>query len=225
MNFLSYRTYIYSSKQTNSVAFIPQANYTDWATLIIPFLRYSYKFYAKKNVGNSSCLYTVPGHHTSWPFLVRSMKYNRVLSHRAKNTRETESTWYVGHYLANCTNHGKWLIMNAVEQNGWKGKQLLGENLLQYRFVHRKSHMYWSGLELRPPPLEAGRRKIAVLSKFMTNKKNRLGAISPQVKYIDRKTATGRRILAPVFAGMELLRGQRGGSLVAVNLSFLYRSH
>jgi hypothetical protein len=49
-------------------------------------------------------------------------------------------------------------------------------------------------------------------------------ALSPQVNYTDWSTATCRRNLVPTFANRWVSRGQRGGSLTAVNLSFLGRS-
>jgi hypothetical protein len=44
---------------------------------------------------------------------------------------------------------------------------------------------------------------------------------SPQAKYTDSTTATGRRILVPTFVGRGSLRDQRGGTPKAVNLSSL----
>jgi hypothetical protein len=46
-------------------------------------------------------------------------------------------------------------------------------------------------------------------------------ALSPQENGIDWSTATGRRILVPTFVDRGVSRGQRGGSLTVVNLSFL----
>jgi hypothetical protein len=48
-------------------------------------------------------------------------------------------------------------------------------------------------------------------------------AFSQQANYTDWATATGRRILEPTFVDRRVSRGQRGGSLTAVNLSFLER--
>jgi hypothetical protein len=48
-------------------------------------------------------------------------------------------------------------------------------------------------------------------------------ALSPQAKYTDWETATCRRILVPAFVDREMSRGQRGGSPMVVNLSFLDR--
>jgi hypothetical protein len=50
-------------------------------------------------------------------------------------------------------------------------------------------------------------------------------ASSPQANYTDWATATGRRILVPAFVDRGVLCGQRGGTLMAVNLSFVYWSH
>jgi hypothetical protein len=49
-------------------------------------------------------------------------------------------------------------------------------------------------------------------------------AFSSQANYTDRATATGLRILMPTFVYRGVLRGQRGGTPTAVNLSFLDRS-
>jgi hypothetical protein len=46
---------------------------------------------------------------------------------------------------------------------------------------------------------------------------------SPQANYADWATATCQRNLIPTFADREVSRGQRGGSLTVVNLSFLDR--
>jgi hypothetical protein len=46
-------------------------------------------------------------------------------------------------------------------------------------------------------------------------------ALSQQANYTDLATATCRRILVPNFADRGVSRGQRGGSLTAVNLSIL----
>jgi hypothetical protein len=46
-------------------------------------------------------------------------------------------------------------------------------------------------------------------------------ALSPQVNYTDWATATCRRNLVPTFVDRGVSRGQRGGSLTVVNLSFL----
>jgi hypothetical protein len=48
-------------------------------------------------------------------------------------------------------------------------------------------------------------------------------ALSPQANYTDWATATWRN-LVPTFVDRGVSRGQRGGSLTVVNLSFLDRS-
>jgi hypothetical protein len=53
-------------------------------------------------------------------------------------------------------------------------------------------------------------------------------AFSPLANYTDCATATSRRILMPTFVdrgGGGVSRGQRGGTLTVVNLSFLDQSH
>jgi hypothetical protein len=55
-----------------------------------------------------------------------------------------------------------------------------------------------------------------------TNKiKTNSVAFSLQANYTDWAIATGRRILVPNFADRVVSRGQRGGTLTVVNLSFL----
>jgi hypothetical protein len=49
-------------------------------------------------------------------------------------------------------------------------------------------------------------------------------AFSLQTNYTDLATATGQQILVPTFVDRGVSRGQSGGSLTAVNLSFLDRS-
>jgi hypothetical protein len=56
-----------------------------------------------------------------------------------------------------------------------------------------------------------------------TNKTNSV-ALSPRAKYTDWSTATCQRNLVSTFVDRGVSRGQRGGSLTVVNLSFLDRS-
>jgi hypothetical protein len=49
-------------------------------------------------------------------------------------------------------------------------------------------------------------------------------ALSPRANYTDWSIATCRRNLVPTFVYRGVSRGQRGGSLTVVNLSFLDRS-
>jgi hypothetical protein len=49
-------------------------------------------------------------------------------------------------------------------------------------------------------------------------------SLSPQANYTDWVTATCRRNLVPTFVDSGVSRGQRGGSLTVVNLSFLDQS-
>jgi hypothetical protein len=58
-----------------------------------------------------------------------------------------------------------------------------------------------------------------------TNKQKNSVALSPQANYTDSTNATGRRILVATFADRGVSRGQRGGTLTAVNASFLDRKH
>jgi hypothetical protein len=58
----------------------------------------------------------------------------------------------------------------------------------------------------------------------ITLKQTNSVAFSPRVNYTDWSTATCRRNLVPTLVGRGMSRGQRGGSLTVVNLSFLDRS-
>jgi hypothetical protein len=49
-------------------------------------------------------------------------------------------------------------------------------------------------------------------------------APSPQANYTDWVTATCRQNLVPTFTDRGMSRGQRGGSPMVINLSFLDRS-
>jgi hypothetical protein len=46
-------------------------------------------------------------------------------------------------------------------------------------------------------------------------------ALSQQANYTDRATVTCRRNVLPTFVDRGVSRGQRGGSITVVNLSFL----
>jgi hypothetical protein len=64
----------------------------------------------------------------------------------------------------------------------------------------------------------------AVARPFIGLTKKKFVALSPQAKYTDRATVTCRLNLVPTFVDRGVSRGQRGGSLTVVNLSFLDRS-
>jgi hypothetical protein len=60
--------------------------------------------------------------------------------------------------LAHCTSPGWWMMM-SVQQSAERlarETKVLGENMLQCRFVHHKSRMTWPGLERGPPRWKAG---------------------------------------------------------------------
>jgi hypothetical protein len=59
------------------------------------------------------------------------------------------------------------------------------------------------------------------LNSALGNNRTNSVALSPQAKYTDLATATCRRNLVPTFADRGMSRGQCGGSLTVVNLSFL----
>jgi hypothetical protein len=46
-------------------------------------------------------------------------------------------------------------VEQPVEWLAWE-IEVLGGNMLQYRFIHNKSHMSWTGLEPKPMRWEAG---------------------------------------------------------------------
>jgi hypothetical protein len=58
---------------------------------------------------------------------------------------------------------------------------------------------------------------------FVSYKTNSV-ALSPQANYTDCPTATFRRNLVPPFVDRGVSRGQGGGKLTVVNLSFLDRN-
>jgi hypothetical protein len=69
---------------------------------------------------------------------------------------ETESTWYVGHYLAYCTSPG-WEEHGAVGgMRIGRETKVLGGNPPQCHFVNHKSHVTCPGLEPGPPRWVAG---------------------------------------------------------------------
>jgi hypothetical protein len=65
--------------------------------------------------------------------------------------------------------------------------------------------------------------KLCLWFRFKQKKTNSV-AFSPRANYTDCATATCRRKLVPTFVDRGVSRGQRGGSLTVVNLSFLDRS-
>jgi hypothetical protein len=104
----------------------------------------------------------------------------------------TESTWYVGHYLAYCTSSG-WLILMNVEQSvelELAGEiEVLGENLPQCRFVHHKYHMTW-----------ARTRAAAVGSRQYACPLSLACAASPSVPHVKTTSLfTGLRLPATIF--------------------------
>jgi hypothetical protein len=82
-----------------------------------------------------------------WKNLKNDIRYFFLVSWGGS---ETESTWYVGHYLAYCTSPGRQTIGMSVKQSEWElagESEVRGENLPQYLFVHHKPHMTWPGFE------------------------------------------------------------------------------
>jgi hypothetical protein len=62
---------------------------------------------------------------------------------------------------------------------------------------------------------------VTAVTEERTNKQTNSVALSPQANYTDWANATCRRNLVPTFVDRGVLRGQHGGSLTVVNLSFL----
>jgi hypothetical protein len=60
--------------------------------------------------------------------------------------------------------------------------------------------------------------QVSCTSCNLVQKQTNSMALSPQVNYTDRATATCRRNLVPTFVDREVSRGQCGGSPTAVNL-------
>jgi hypothetical protein len=58
---------------------------------------------------------------------------------------------------------------------------------------------------------------------YVHNKQTNSVALSPRANYTDWATATCRQNLVSTFVDRGVLRGQRGGSTMVVNLSFLDR--
>jgi hypothetical protein len=65
---------------------------------------------------------------------------------------ETESTWYIDHYLAYCTSPGQRMMLSVEQSVEWLAEEseVLLENLPQYHSVHHKSHTTWPGIEHGP---------------------------------------------------------------------------
>jgi hypothetical protein len=63
--------------------------------------------------------------------------------------------------------------------------------------------------------------KEKIQATKITSKQTKSMALSPRENYIDWSTATCRRNLVATFVNRGVLRGQRGGSPVVFNLSFL----
>jgi hypothetical protein len=83
------------------------------------------------------------------------------------------------------------------------------------------------GLEILPLRRPASSQSLYWLSyggSYYVPTETNSVVFSPQANYIDWSTATGRRILVSIFVDRGVSRGQRGGSLTSVNLSFLDRS-
>jgi hypothetical protein len=60
--------------------------------------------------------------------------------------------------------------------------------------------------------------------RYIQKQKTNSVAFSPRANYTDWATATCRRNLVPIFVDRGVSRGQRSGSPMVVNLSFLDRS-
>jgi hypothetical protein len=88
----------------------------------------------------------------------RNIQEDTILhSHRRENLKsytlllfftvalgETESTWYVVHYLPHYTRPGRYMIMSVEQSVEWDQAReivVLGENMPQWQLVHHKSHV------------------------------------------------------------------------------------
>jgi hypothetical protein len=65
---------------------------------------------------------------------------------------------------------------------------------------------------------------ISEIWQYVNDKQKTSVALSPRANYTDWATATCRRNLVPTFVDIRVLRGQRGGTPMVVNFSFLDRS-
>jgi hypothetical protein len=68
------------------------------------------------------------------------------------------------------------------------------------------------------------RMYVIRIVSYKKNKQTNSMSLSLQVNYTDWATDTFRRNLAQTFVDRGVSRGQRGASLMVVNLSFLDRS-
>jgi hypothetical protein len=70
---------------------------------------------------------------------------------------ETESTWYISHYLAYCTSPGQQMMMSVEQSVEWLAgeTEVLRENPPSASFPSQIPHD-WTGLEPRLPWWEAG---------------------------------------------------------------------
>jgi hypothetical protein len=78
---------------------------------------------------------------------------NGLRASRGVGWGETESTWYVGQYLAYCPSPG-WSMMSVELSVEWElagETEVLGENLPRCDFLRYKSHMSWPRIEPGPP--------------------------------------------------------------------------
>jgi hypothetical protein len=66
--------------------------------------------------------------------------------------------------------------------------------------------------------------QFQIIGRTFSQNINKSVTLSPRANYTHRATATCRRNLVPTFVDRRVSRGQGGGSLTVVNLSFLARS-
>jgi hypothetical protein len=125
----------------------------DWAQLS--------RFYLKTETTQSHLL----THFSTWPlscqhFSICTEIFSTILLSQFSSFfsflgwGETESTWYVGHWLASCTSPGWWVWSSRWNEN-WQGKSKYSEEISPSATLCTTNPTL-PGLEPGPPRWEAG---------------------------------------------------------------------